>query len=555
MKKLFNKATKSNQGVTTSLLQFALFLFTRPGAKYFSHIIARNIQKLPVFKKNILSYHDWFMKTHQPAALRKEFEDGYGILARKPSFSILLSVGDHCLETIESVKAQQYPHWELLLIASGKHPTLSPANYDESRIKRVEANDIATTGEFIVTVEAGDMLTSDCLFQVAKYINQHPDDKLIYADNDEVGVDGRLCKPQLKPDWAPHSLQERNYIGHNIFVAQSILPGSANLGAKSVDNEVYSFLLSAGRPAEHIPKVLFHTRQDALDHPTASEHHFDLSQNTPLISIIVPTRDQAALLKVTIDSILELTHYPAYEIIIVDNNSGLPETKALLKSYLDHFPGKIHLIDAAYPFNFSKLINEGVHKAKGEFIVMLNNDMKVIDGNWLSEMVKYAQLPDAGAVGAKLIFPDNTLQHAGIAVGLGEATGHLFINSAPGEAGYLNHINHIGNVTAVTGACLMCSRKTYLAVGGMDENLPVEYNDVDLCLKFRAAGLHNIYLPQVVLYHYESATRGHPFRSIRSYKQHERDLNMFRRKWGQQLHHDAYFGNYLNMKECGITIE
>ena len=264
-------------------------------------------------------------------------------------------------------------------------------------------------------------------------------------------------------------------------------------------------------------------------------------EKTGTVSIIIPTKDNTSFLKTTIDSILSKTNYPDYEIIVLNNNSTSEEFFGLIKKYQDEHPGKFRCVNANFPFNFAKLMNLGVAESRGEYILMCNNDIEVISAGWLTQMVSYAQHTKIGAVGVKLLYPDNTIQHAGIVLGGEEASRHIYANYSNNDNGYCGSLKAATNYSAVTAACMMCSRGAYIKVGGMDENLPVEYNDIDFCLRLFQNGYYNLYLPSVVLYHYESATRGHPFRSIKAYKQHEHDLAVFKSKWHPLIGNDPFY--------------
>ncbi|GBL34566.1 uncharacterized protein y4gI [Filimonas sp.] len=266
-----------------------------------------------------------------------------------------------------------------------------------------------------------------------------------------------------------------------------------------------------------------------------------------LVTIIIPTKDQTALLKNTIDSIMSITDYKHYEIIVLNNNSTSKEFYAWAEEYTTKYPDLIQVVEAHFPFNFSKLMNIGAGLAKGEHLLLLNNDVEIIHTDWLEIMVSYAQQKRIGAVGVKLLYPDDTIQHAGVIIGLGGIAGHSFVGAYKDDAGYFNYIQSVNNYSAVTAACLMCRKEVFNAVGGMDETFEVEYNDVDFCLKLMEAGYNNVYLPQVELYHYESATRGHPHQSKPSYERHLKEMKLFKDKWQPVIDHDPFYNPNLNL--------
>ena len=211
------------------------------------------------------------------------------------------------------------------------------------------------------------------------------------------------------------------------------------------------------------------------------------------------------------------------------------------------YTGTIKIVDAHFPFNFSRLMNMGAALAKGKHLLMLNNDVEIIHEDWLGIMLSYTQQARIGAVGVRLLYPDDTIQHAGVIVGLGGIAGHTFVGAYKDEAGYFNYIQSVNNYSAVTAACLLCRKEVFDAVKGMDEQFEVEYNDVDFCLKLQAAGYNNVYLPQVELYHYESATRGHPHQSKVSYERHLKEMKLFKDKWQAVIDHDPHYNPNLNL--------
>jgi GT2 family glycosyltransferase len=264
------------------------------------------------------------------------------------------------------------------------------------------------------------------------------------------------------------------------------------------------------------------------------------------VSIIIPTKDQYTLLKTTVDSILQKTDYPNYEIILINNNSTSPQFFDLVNTYTAQH-NNFTCIDAPIPFNFSRLINIGASAAKGEYLLLLNNDMEVRHNNWLTLMVAYAQKEGVGTVGAKLLYPDGTIQHAGISLSAGDDGAHLYAH-LPAEAAGTQTIN---NYSAVTGACLLCDKSNFDMVEGMNEDLPVEYNDLDLCLRIQALGFYTVYLPYVTLIHHESATRGHPLRSKASWQQHRQDQAVFAAAWQPLITNDPYYNPNRKIKFTG----
>ena len=265
----------------------------------------------------------------------------------------------------------------------------------------------------------------------------------------------------------------------------------------------------------------------------------------PPVSLILPTRDRIDLLRVAVQSILEKTDYPDYEIIIVDNNSAEPETFA----YFDEIGSHENVRILPYPgaFNYSAINNEAVRHAEGEIIGLINNDVEVINGDWLTEMVSWAQQERVGCVGAKLYYPDDTIQHAGVILGIGGVAGHSHKHFGKQDAGYFARLKLLQNLSAVTGACLLVRKSVFQAIGGLDEqNLKVAFNDVDLCLKVREAGYDNVWTPFAELYHYESPSRGledTPEKQERFGKEAQYMMD----RWGNSLHSDPFYSPNLTL--------
>jgi GT2 family glycosyltransferase len=270
-------------------------------------------------------------------------------------------------------------------------------------------------------------------------------------------------------------------------------------------------------------------------------------QEEPMVSIIIPSKDQTELLKNTVDSILNKTKYSRYEIIVLNNNSTSKGFQQFVTEYSTKYSNQFRCVEAHFPFNFSKLMNMGRKLAQGKMLLLLNNDVEVIHDDWLEIMVSYTQQKRIGAVGVKLLYPDDTIQHAGVIVGLGGIAGHTFVGMHQDEPGYFNYIQSTNNYSAVTAACLMVRADVYDAVGGMDEIFEVEYNDVDFCLRIQEAGYNNVYLPHVSLYHFESATRGHPHQSKSGYERHLKEMALFKERWQKIIDHDPYYNPNLNL--------
>ena len=555
MKKNIRKIKTPGESTLKTLLKFGQFAFTKPGFDHFKRTAAR----LAGFgTQRPLRYDNWIKAEKDVTKLTAAFNTEISGLRVKPRFTIVLFVNIASTElfynSFQSISNQLYKGWELCIFEKGAKK-IARAEFlkeykNDHKITVVENADGLTNvlaksgGDYILWVENGDMLTLDCLFEFVKYINTHPSGKLLYADEDYINEKGDFSSPKFKPDLAPDNLLSGNYIGSTLMISNDLLTKLSEIRTADIENDLSQLLLNSIESANivgHIPKILFHKqRNDTTNvsflNTNASLVDYNITK-PGTVSIIIPTKDHEHLLKTAIDSIIEKTDYQDYEIIIVNNNSVSEDFYKLMAQYELQLTGRFSCIEAKFPFNFSKLINLGVSVSQGKYILMLNNDVEVIHADWLTKMVSYAQREKTGAVGVKLLYPDDTIQHAGIVLSGNEASSHIYANAER----YDSRANRVTNYSAVTGACLMCRKEVYSELGGMDEQLPVEYNDIDLCLKMLCKGYYNVYLPQVELYHFESATRGHPFRSKKAWKQHNHDLTVFKNKWQKMIDRDPYY--------------
>ena len=464
-------------------------------------------------------------------------------------------------KAIESVRDQIYPHWELCLVNDGSTKPHVRKILDEYaaaeprlRVAHLPGNEgIAgasshglrmATGDFVALLDHDDELPPEALFEVARRLNEEPELDLLYSDEDKLEVDGRRVEPTFKPDWSPDLLLSMNYITHLAVFRRSLLEEIGGFRPGFDGSQDYDLLLRFTERTEriaHIPKILYHWRKirgSAAASPAAKPFAYEAARRaieeavrrrgyegvvtnarpgqytvryrvhgTPLVSIIIPTRDRWTLLRECLRSIEEKTRYTHYEILVINNDSSEPETARGLEE-VDH---DWRVLDYSGPFNFSAINNLGAAQAKGEFLVFLNNDTQVIEPDWLGAMLEQAQRPEIGAVGARLHYPDGRIQHAGVMLGVGGVADHAF-KGLPGDAfTYFALGSVVRNCSAVTGACMMVPRLAFEEVGGFDERLAVALNDVDLCLRLRQRGYLIVYTPFALLYHHESGTRGKLF--------------------------------------------
>lgn len=552
------------------------------------------------------TYHELAKARLHPDRLWRRYIQQAAIWKQPPKISIIMPVYNpppNLLKAaLDSVLEQHYDNWELC-IADDCSPNkkirkllIAYATRDK-RIKvvfRKENGHISAcsnsaltmaTGEYVLLLDHDDLLTPDCLSEVVHYTQIHPDVDIVYSDEDKIDKYKQYSMPHYKTDWAPHSLLSRNYFGHVVVLRKSLMDRLGGFRIGFEGSQDYDLILRATEMTNkigHIPRILYHWRihnesaaqseevkpyayiaaKKALEEALVRRQTPGTVQYLPglrgyriryeiirpgKVSIIIPTKDQVKLLKNAIDSILNNTSYKDYEILVLNNNSKTKAYYDFAAAYSEKYPDTIRFIDAHIPFNFAKLMNIGKDNATGEYLLLLNNDIEVIHNDWLEIMLSHAQHKHTGAVGAKLLYPDDTVQHAGVIVGLGGIAGHAFVSAHRDAAGYFNYIQSMNNFSAVTAACLMCRRSVFEAVGGMDEQFEVEYNDVDFCLKLVKAGYYNVYLPDVELYHFESVTRGHPHQNKASYTRHIREMNLFESKWKPFIRQDPWYNPNLNI--------
>jgi GT2 family glycosyltransferase len=466
--------------------------------------------------------YDRWVRRYEPtgAHLRRQRRTRF---ARKPRFGLLLlgsATGSAIRETIRSLREQTYPHWTLFVE--------DKAGQDDPRIKT--GTDISGV-EFVARLAAGDTLAPFALFALAKSLNEHHDADFLYSDEDRLDEIGRRENPRFKPDWSPDTLRNHNYIGR-LAVYRADLALEIGVLSSAID---YDLALRAGELARdivHVPEVLIHRRESSCDESIEASKSKALadhlrriggpariesglrpgtfrvlysSPRKPLVSILIPNRDSVDLLSRCLDS-LAAAMYQRFEVLILENMSAQAETHAYY-SWLQR-QGRARILRWDRPFNYAAINNFGAAHARGEMLLLLNNDIEAVNPDWLEHMVGHALRPGVGAVGAKLLFADDTVQHAGVIVGLGGAAGHGHARFHRNADGYLDRLQITHNVSAVTGACMMIPASVFAEVGGFDERFVIAYNDVDLCLKILSRGFRIVCTPDAELYHYESKTRG-----------------------------------------------
>lgn len=532
-------------------------------------------------------------------------------------------------ELLNSVKNQTYSNWELCLADGSDIENINFKNFfeNESRIKYKFLNKnegIAdntneaikmATGDFIGFLDHDDLLSRDALYEIVKVINENMGVDFIYTDEDKIDEKGNFFEPYFKPDYSPETLECNNYITHFVVVNCNLMKKVGYINSKFNGSQDFDFVLRATQKANkviHISKILYHWRSAenstaniASAKPYAYETGVDVIKENlkqlkkdaiveygqdvpgiykvkykvigkPKVSILIPNKDNIKLLKNCITSILKMTSYNNYEIIIIENNSEKNETfkfyNELLKinkvkilnynknTILDNNGEKEvkfkNNLENAKEFNYSKLINFGVKNCNGEYILQLNNDTKLLSKDWLEFFIGYAQQKEIGAISGRLYYNDKTIQHAGIIVGISGIAGNALVNLPYGKHAYFGRESAIRNVSAVTGACLFCRKELYEEVEYMDENnFKVAFNDVDFCLKLLKKGYRNLYIPYVELFHYESKSRGYEYSKAKE-ERFNLECENFKEKWKDFLEKgDPYYNKNFTKKTCNYDIE
>lgn len=531
---------------------------------------------------NRSSYRRWAKEPlYTEEQLREQRKESFD---REIKFSIITPLyntrEEHLRDMLESVIMQTYPNWELCLVNSSdeEHAFVERicGEYKEKdnriRYKKLKSNyDIADNsnaciemaeGDYISLLDQDDVLHPAALHDVMEKICEEDAD-FIYTD--EAIFNGSDLNDietiYFKKDYAPDDLKAVNYIGRFTSVRKELLGkcGGFRDGFDGChEHELFMRLTDAAEHIEHIPEVLYFRRThgdfaaEASETtgylPTASRISYELPENSPKVSIIIPNYEHVADLKTCVSSIQGKTTYDNYEIIIVENNSKDLETFECYEM-LEREYDNIRVV--SWPgrgFNWSAINNYAVREAaSGDYLLFLNNDTEVISPDWIQEMMMYAQRPDVGVVGAMLYYPDDTVQHAGVIIGLGGIAGHAFSKYKRGEMGYMGRLSYAQDLSAVTGACMMIRREVYDQAGGMDEDLAVGLNDIDFCLKVRQAGYLIVWTPYAELYHYESKSRGineNKKDRIRT----EQEKNIFCTRWADLLKKgDPYYNPNLSL--------
>ena len=555
------------------------------------------------------TYDQWLLHNAPSVQELTEQRAASSRLSLQPLISVIMPVYNVPAElltcAIDSVIAQSYPKWELCLVddcSTDPHirPLLQRVSHLDRRI-RVSFADrnrgIAgasnaclemARGDFVVFLDNDDELAPHALFSIVELLNRHPDADVIYSDEDKITAGGTREHPFFKPDYSPDLLLCHNYICHMLAVRRSLVMDVGGFregydGAQDYDLILRIVQRTVRDRIYHIPDILYHWRmvegstalnywnkpqakdatlrlidehlKNVLGQDYGSVEHLPMGDNVlfypryalkrfPLVSIVISTRDKVHLLRACIES-LSRTTYPSYEIVLIDNNSQEQETKIYFDT-LRHSHPNVRIIDYPYPFNYSAINNFGIRQAHGEVIILLNNDTELLTPDWIEIMLGYAQQRRVGAVGVKLLYPNNTIQHGGVVVGLGGIAGHSHKYYPADHPGYCARLKTVCNYSAVTAACMMFRRDVWQQAGGLDERLAVTFNDVDFCLRLRTLGYDIVYTPQVQLLHHESMSVGRVHLNERTMDAQE--IAFMKQRWGEALYLDPFYNLNLTLE-------
>jgi GT2 family glycosyltransferase len=529
-----------------------------------------------------------------------------GRLANRPLISVLMPVASSesvfLRRAIKRIAAQLYPEWELCIAGDpavvgpvaqttpGGRVKIVDAGPDPSFAAAFNAALAVATGTLVALMRAEDELAPHALYLLAVELGGDPEAAVLYSDEDAIGPGGRRDH-RFKTDWNPDLLLGHDAIGRLAAYRRDIVVRIGGLRSGFDGAEEYDLALRASEEVgpdriRHIPMILYHRRgalwpADANNSPTpadahcraVAEHltrtgiaaavsplpghrvrvHHKLPEPRPQVSLIVPTRDKVDLLRRCVDGLLNETDYEELELIIVDNDSAEPETHA----YFAELAAVPRVRVVSYPglYNYAAINNFGVAQARYDLVGLLNNDIEVIHRDWLREMVSHAVRPEIGVVGAKLYYPDDTIQHAGTILGLGGGANHAFRDFRRAAPGYCDRLLLTQNLSAVTAACMLLRRRVFEEVGGLDAvNLPVAFNDVDLCLRIREKGYRIVWTPFAELYHWESVSRGSDKYEPEKIERFQRERKYLVERWRAVIAHDPYYNPNLTVDELDFGL-
>lgn len=567
--------------------------------------IVPKLRQITYNKKIKSQYNIWFKK-HTPSKdeIKRQQKDSL-TFKYLPKISIITPVynppSKYLILCLESVIKQSYQNWELCLTDdcstnSEIKKILNDYLKKDHRIKVIyrsinghisQASNSSlkiATGEFIALLDHDDELAPQALYKIVNFLNIHPNADLIYSDEDKLETNGVHTEPSFKPEWSPDMFLSTNYLCHLTVIRKSLvnkINGFTKGLEGSQDYDLFLRITEITQNIFHIPDILYHWRKipgsTAAVYSTKSyanqasikslKNHIQRTKtkatvingiqqgtfriiyqiSTPLISIIIPNKDNVNYLQKCIESITQKSTYKNYEIIIIDTGSLNSKTFNYYQKLKSNF--KIKLLNWDKEFNFSQVNNFAVKKSIGDYLLFLNNDTEIITPDWIESMLQLAQKEEIGAVGCKLIFKNDDIQHAGVFLSVGGIANHNFYRlpdkiSQPFPL--LNSKDMIRNFSAVTGACLLINKKKFLSVDGFDTIFKIAYNDIDLCLKLNQLGYRTAYTPFAKLYHYQSVS----ISKNRNQSQFKKEQELMTKRWESTINNDPFYNP--NLKEIVI---
>jgi len=565
------------------------------------------------YEKNRYKY--WVKKHRITQKKRKGISEEIKELSYQPLISIIMPVYNvdvkYLKEAIKSVKKQIYTNWELC-IADDASTKTDLKNYLQklSKQKKIKVtfreknghiSECSNTalelarGEFVVLLDDDDVIYPHALAEIVKLLNKNKETDLIYSDEDKLEMNGQRTEPFFKPDWSPDLFLSTNYLCHLVAIRRKLVNEVKGFRKGYEGSQDYDLLLritEKTKNIEHIPDVLYSWRRvpgstaasydakgyadkaaikslkDAIKRrkldATVSKGLFPGSfrvkysiKGNPLVSIIIPTKDKVEYLQRCVLSILEKTTYENYEIIIIDTGSKEKDTFDFYE-ILKTNP-RIRFLNWRKDFNYSSVNNFGVKHANGEYILLLNNDTEVITPNWIENMLEHAQREEIGAVGVQLLYPNDTIQHAGVVLGINGGkgrgvAGHAFKYFPAEVQGFPILKDVIRNYSAVTAACLMIRKDKFSSVKGLNKEFRIAFNDVDFCLKLAEKGFNNLYTPYAKLYHHESISVGTPEKGTRDIREFEKEIDLMWKRWEKEITNDPFYNKNLSLSSEDFSI-
>ena len=563
------------------------------------------------FQKTDIDYKEW-LQEHKPSEKEIEKQKRH-VFSYTPKISILVPVYNtpevFLKQMIQSVRKQTYSNWELCIANANPENEevkriLDIYRKKDSRIKVVDvpenegiaqntnrALEIAS-GEFIGLLDHDDLLEEYALYEIVERLNKNKKTDVLYSDEDKVTTNlDEYFAPNFKPDFNLDMLRSNNYICHFFVAKKRLIEDVGRFRAEYNGAQDYDLILRCVERAEHvehIAKILYHWRihqESTADNPLSKMYAYDAGKKAieehlkrcqtkgevtltdnlgfyrvkyevsgrPLVSILIPNKDQIETLDKCLNSIENLTDYDNYEIIVIENNSTEKETFEYYEKISKK--EKIRVIYWEDEFNYSAINNFGAKHSRGDYLLLLNNDMEVINKDWMEELLSHCQRKEVGAVGARLYYPDDTVQHAGIIIGIGGVAGSVFVGMKRGYTGYMHRAAIQQDLSAVTAACMMIRRSVFEEVGGLEEKLQIAFNDVDLCLRIREKGYLIVYDPYVELYHYESKTRG-PEDTKEKVRRFQSEIEYMRSHWINILKNgDPAYNPNLTLKKWDYSLK